>query len=288
MSLQRWLGAAWVVVSLLSACADNPPAPIEDRTRPAARAGDAGASPVPAYRSQPVPGQPYTVQRGDTLYAIAFGLGVDHKALAARNGIGAPYTIFPGQVLATDLKSAAKPADTKKKPVQPAAPVPAPAVKVTPAPSTAPPVASKKTSPVVTKPSPPVVKTEPTKTLGPVTAWQWPTQGKVVRAYSANLHKGVDIAGSKGTAIRAAAPGVVVYAGTGVTGYGALLIVKHNEQYLSAYGHNDALLVREGAKVDAGQQIARMGSSGTDSVKLHFEIRRQGKPVDPMSLLPQR
>lgn len=273
-----------MVAGLLAACADNPPAPIEDRTRPTSSATGPAATPAPAYRSKPAPGKPYTVQRGDTLYAIAFGLGVDHRALAARNGILAPYTIYPGQVLATDLKSGAEPADTKKKVSKP----PPAAPTVTPAPISAPPQTSKKTSPVVTKPSPPVVKTEPTTALGPVRKWQWPAQGKVVRGYSASLHKGVDIAGSRGTAIRAAAAGVVVYAGTGVTGYGALLIVKHNEQYLSAYGHNDALLVREGATVEAGQQIARMGSSGTDSVKLHFEIRRQGKPVDPISLLPQR
>ena len=108
------------------------------------------------------------------------------------------------------------------------------------------------------------------------------------RAYSAERHKGIDLVGERGSPVKATAPGVVVYAGTGVTGYGALLIVKHNHTYLSAYGHNDALLVVEGQQVDAGQVIARMGSTSSDSVKLHFEIRRNGRPVNPTSLLPQR
>lgn len=108
------------------------------------------------------------------------------------------------------------------------------------------------------------------------------------RAFSDVLHKGIDIAGQRGDPVYATASGVVVYAGTGVKGYGALLIVKHNDQFLSAYGHNDAMLVSEGAGISAGQQIARMGSSGTDTVKLHFEIRRQGQPVDPLRLLPKR
>jgi lipoprotein NlpD len=122
----------------------------------------------------------------------------------------------------------------------------------------------------------------------PVDRWSWPTEGKVSRAYSAERHKGIDLVGERGSPVMATAAGVVVYAGTGVTGYGALLIVKHNDTYLSAYGHNDALLVAEGQQVDAGQVIARMGSTSSDSVKLHFEIRRNGRPVNPTSLLPQR
>jgi lipoprotein NlpD len=122
----------------------------------------------------------------------------------------------------------------------------------------------------------------------PVDRWSWPTEGKVSRAYSAERHKGIDLVGERGSPVKATAAGVVVYAGTGVTGYGALLIVKHNDTYLSAYGHNDALLVAEGQQVDAGQVIARMGSTSSDSVKLHFEIRRNGRPVNPTSLLPQR
>ena len=122
----------------------------------------------------------------------------------------------------------------------------------------------------------------------PVSRWRWPSEGKVIRTYSSNLHKGIDLSGDRGDPVRAVASGKVVYAGTGVTGYGSLLIIKHNDTYLSAYGHNERLLVSENTSVIAGQQIATMGSSGTDSVKLHFELRRRGKPVDPLTLLPMR
>jgi lipoprotein NlpD len=121
-----------------------------------------------------------------------------------------------------------------------------------------------------------------------VSRWRWPSRGKVVRTFAANVHKGIDIAGKRGDPVTSAAAGKVVYAGAGVTGYGSLIIVKHNDTYLSAYGHNERLLVSEGSVVNAGQQIATMGSSGTNSVKLHFELRRQGKPVDPLTLLPKR
>ena len=118
--------------------------------------------------------------------------------------------------------------------------------------------------------------------------WRWPTRGKVVRGFSGTTHKGIDIDGKAGDAVRATAAGQVVYAGSGLVGYGNLLIVKHNPVYLSAYGHNRKLLVEEGDQVNAGQRIAEKGSSATNSVKLHFEIRREGKPVDPNKLLPAR
>jgi lipoprotein NlpD len=110
----------------------------------------------------------------------------------------------------------------------------------------------------------------------------------VTRGFSESVHKGVDIAGTRGDPVVAAAAGKVVYAGTGIVGFGELLILKHNEVYLSAYGHNDRLLVAEGQTVTAGQTIAEKGSSGTDSVKLHFEIRKEGKPIDPQRVLPRR
>jgi lipoprotein NlpD len=102
------------------------------------------------------------------------------------------------------------------------------------------------------------------------------------------VHKGIDIAGNTGDPVVAVAAGKVVYAGTGIVGFGELLIVKHNDEYLSAYGHNDRLLVTEGQVVAAGQTIAEKGSSGTDTVKLHFEIRKEGKPIDPQRVLPRR
>lgn len=121
-----------------------------------------------------------------------------------------------------------------------------------------------------------------------VKVWRWPSSGPVTRRYSSSVHKGIDIGGKRGDAVNAVADGVVVYAGTGIVGFGELLIVKHNDTYLSAYGHNNRLLVREKESVRAGQKIAEKGSSGTDTVKLHFEIRREGKPIDPLKLLPRR
>jgi lipoprotein NlpD len=122
----------------------------------------------------------------------------------------------------------------------------------------------------------------------PVAKWLWPTNGKVTRGYSSSVHKGIDIDGKRGDGIYAVAAGKVVYAGTGIVGYGELLIIKHSEVYLSAYGHNSRLLVSEGMQIKAGQKIAQKGSSGTDTVKLHFEIRKEGKPIDPKRVLPAR
>jgi len=121
-----------------------------------------------------------------------------------------------------------------------------------------------------------------------VKAWLWPTSGSVIRGYSESVHKGIDLGGARGDPVVAVAAGKVVYSGTGIAGFGELLIIKHNETYLSAYGHNDRLLVVEGQTVVAGQTIAEKGSSGTDTVKLHFEIRKEGKPIDPQRVLPRR
>lgn len=267
---------------LLGACADKPPAPIEDRT--------GGGTARPEER--------YTVLRGDTLYSIAFRYGLDYRRLAAANSIAAPFTIYPGQILR--LREAepppAAPARTPT-PVarSPARTVPAPSSKGTPpAPEPSSP-ASRKAS--AAKASPQGSAASPTAAAAATPApaagegpgpWRWPAAGRVTRSFDRNLHKGIDLAGARGDAVRAAAGGRVVYAGSGIAGYGLMLIVRHNDEYLSAYGHNDELLVDEGASVRAGQTIARFGSSGTDTVKLHFEIRRGGRPVDPRQVLPKR
>jgi lipoprotein NlpD len=202
----------------------------------------------------------HLVVRGDTLHAIAWRYGMDYRALAGINNISPPYTIYPGQVLSLRAGSA-PPAPQVKKPV---------------------------TAPrAVTKSSPPrVIKSSNGKAGSAVDTWSWPTRGQVVRRFSGTVHKGIDIDGEAGDRVNATAAGRVVYAGSGIVGYGRLVIVKHNEDYLSAYGHNQRLLVGEGETVAAGQQIAEKGSSGTNTVKLHFEIRRQGTPVDPLKLLP--
>jgi lipoprotein NlpD len=242
---------------------------------------------------QPVTTGQYVVKRGDTLFSIAFRYGWDWKALAARNNIPEPYTIHVGQAIRFDGRSASN--------AVAAAPVVAPQVSSSTSSS---PSGSLKTTvisrpvnaaPVVTAPASTTSATVPVNT--PVVAgarsasgWAWPTNGILIAKFSSNgsLNKGIDIAGDLGQPVLAASDGSVVYAGSGLRGYGELLIIKHSDTYVSAYGHNRRLLVREGQQVKAGQTIAEMGSTGADRVKLHFEIRRQGKPVDPLEFLPRR
>ena len=273
---------ALAIAALLAGCSSTPSSGVRVVDR-------AAATP---QRPQTTTGQ-YVVKRGDTLYSIAFRYGWDYKALGARNNIPPPYTIRPGQVLRFDGQAgspavASAPAPTvvtrsnstsssstttiiRRTVVAPAA--------VTPGVSS--PESSSATAPVST-PVP----------AGEVVAggWTWPANGVLIGKFASNgsLNKGIDIAGDLGQPVFAASDGSVVYAGSGLRGYGELVIIKHSDTYVSAYGHNRRLLVREGQQVKAGQTIAEMGSTGTDRVKLHFEIRRQGKPVDPMQFLPRR
>jgi lipoprotein NlpD len=167
-------------------------------------------------------------------------------------------------------------------PPQPAAPAAVPAPAVTPSAKTAEP-----TKPEAAKPEP-AERTGPTVEEGEVADWAWPAKGKVVAGFNDTASaKGVDIAGTQGQPVYAAAAGKVVYSGSGLRGYGKLVIIKHNKTYLSAYAHNSQILVKEGQEVTKGQKIAEMGSTDTDRVKLHFEIRKQGKPVDPTKYLPE-
>jgi len=229
---------------------------------------------------QPVTHGQYRVQRGDTLYSIAFRYGWDWKELAAYNRIPAPYTIRVGQPIRFGRGSAAaaprtaanaRPASAARNP----APVsnPQPVLAASQAPQAAPPAAP--------------VAVPAVRSAG---GWAWPANGELIALFSSNssLNKGIDIGGDIGQPVLAASAGSVVYAGSGLRGYGELIIIKHNDTYVSAYGHNRRLLVREGQQVKAGERIAEMGATGTDRVKLHFEIRRQGKPVDPLQYLPRR
>ena len=265
---------------LVSACAGNAAAPIEDRSRPGTARG----------------AQSYTVRRGDTLFSIAFRYGLDYRRLAAANAIVRPYTIFPGQRLMlreAPARSAAESLASRGSPTVAAAPKVSPeaakgtAVKARPAPPSA------KTAPAPGQAAPAsaaAVSAKAASGAAPAASasWRWPAAGRVVRRFDGTLNKGIDIAGPRGDVVRATRAGRVVYAGTGIAGYGLMLILRHSEEYLSAYGHSDALLVKEGDAVRAGQGVARRGSSGTDSVKLHFEIRRHGRPLDPLSVLPER
>ena len=207
------------------------------------------------------PGASTTVRRGDTLFAIASRNNVRLQDLAAWNGIDPPYTIYPGQKLRLypagkgGSTASTRPASSPGKPATPAASAPKPAA----------PAASD-------------IK------------WRWPADGELIGRYVAGepTKQGIDIAGASGAPVRAAADGVVVYSGSGLVGYGELIIIKHNEQWLSAYGHNRNRLVNEGQLVRSGQQIAEMGRSGAPREMLHFEVRYNGKPVDPLTYLPKR
>lgn len=228
-------------------------------------------------RSQP-PGreiQRHWVSAGETLYSIAWRYDVDHRRLAQHNGISPPFTIYPGQVLRLDvhnMAARAKPREGSE-----------PSSVVTPPKAKAPVDRQKNKTPAPKSSSaPPLVAGNPD--------WRWPVKGRVIAAFGAStgLNQGIDISGKLGDSVQAAAAGQVVYAGNGLRGYGNLVIIKHNDTYLSAYAHNRRLKVTEGDAVKAGEVIAEMGSSGTDSVRLHFEIRRDGKPVDPIGYLPKR
>jgi len=227
----------------------------------------------------------YVVKRGDTLYSIAWAHGLSYQQLAASNGIRYPYTIYTGQRL--DLQAASpvpapapmRETTTRTRPVPQPAPLPA----ATPLPAPAATPAARVATPAVA----------PAATTAAVADydghWVWPTRGRLLRSYqsSGRGKKGIDIGGHEGQPVKAAANGKVVYAGSGLVGYGRLIIIKHNENLLSAYGHNSKLLVSEGDQVRAGQQIAEMGSSGTNRTELYFEVRKDGKPVDPLRYLPK-
>jgi lipoprotein NlpD len=280
----------------LAGCASEGPAPVEDHSL---NAGTSRPRPAtPASRPAAAPGGTYRVQRGDTMYSIAFRHGVDYRDLAQWNGISPPYTIYPGRELRLAPPHAAaapKPpvAQAPPRPATAAAPKPVPfepAAAPPPtragAPTAAPPVASTAPPPSAPPPSP---SEAPAAASGDI-AWRWPADGQVVGAYVAGdpMKQGIDIAGKAGAPVKAAADGTVVYSGNGLIGYGELIIVKHSPGFLSAYGHNQKRLVQEGDKVKGGQTIAEMGSSGASRDELHFEIRKNGKPSNPLDYLPRR
>jgi lipoprotein NlpD len=262
-----------------------------------------------AYRATPAPPRPavsplprdgvHRVQRGETLYGISFRYGLNYRDVATWNGIADPYLIEVGQRLrltptrGAPVASAPPPRPLATAP-KPAAPRPAP---TQPTASSLPPVTgTTQPAPVAPRPatpapaSPPVAAPPAPIAITGAPSWQWPTQGELVGRFVAGdqTRQGVDIAGKSGQDVRASADGVVVYSGAGLVGYGELIIVKHSEEWLSAYAHNQKRLVGEGTRVSAGQVIATLGRTGAPRDMLHFEIRRNGKPVDPLGLLPRR
>lgn len=227
------------------------------------------SSSAPPRVSTPKPGASVVVKRGDTLYRLAVNNGISPMDLALWNGISPPYTIYPGQRLWLYPRQGTARASTTTA-------------------GTRPPATGGQRTTVRPTQAPPQPTTPPPVTSN--VAWRWPTEGQVASRFAAGdpTRQGIDIVGRSGQPVRAAADGVVVYSGSGLVGYGELVIVKHDEQWLSAYGHNRTRLVNEGARVKAGQQIAEMGSTGAARDMLHFEIRYNGKPVDPLQSLPRR
>jgi lipoprotein NlpD len=213
-------------------------------------------------------GTNYIVQAGDTLYSISFRAGLNYRDVAAWNNIDESYHIQSGQKLRLTA-----PTQVPSSTVVKSSLAPLPNVK-----------------PTLVKPAPVVGSTvKPVVAATTSIVWQWPAKGEIISAYIADdkTNQGINIAGKSGQKILAASDGVVVYSGAGLIGYGELLIVKHNNEWISAYAHNSKRLVAEGVKVKAGQHIADMGRTGAVRDMLHFEIRRNGKPVDPLLYLPK-
>ncbi|OCF93772.1 hypothetical protein A9G17_11935 [Gilliamella sp. wkB7] len=265
-------------------------------------------------------GDTYTVSRGDTLYYIAWVTGNDYRSLAAKNNIKKPYSVSVGQVLdvsggttvvtqqvtsnqttqqvvvtnptskVTDTKTAPTPTTTTS------TPVPTPVLTTTTTTTTT--SGKNQTSSVVQTTQTVTDSVSNTTNNGKTNlsdtgtsatkvaniTWQWPAKGKIIEKFS-NASKGIDIAGGLGNKVMAAADGRVVYSGNALPGYGNLIIIKHNDDYLTAYAHNQSILVKEQQAVRAGEQIATMGATGTSSVRLHFEIRYKAKSVDPLKYL---
>ncbi len=254
---------------LLAACSSTSEAPVTDRSAKLARYQSSVTGPPPKY------GYAYTVRKGDTLYSIAYAIKQDYQRVAAWNGIRKPYTIYVGQRLRL------YPTRSSKK--KTATPQPSRSTSASKPTTTSKPATSTARPPAKTASS-------GGKYLGTVKSWRWPTRSyKVASRFSpSNGREGIDISGRKGDAVYSTANGEIVYAGNGLRGYGRLIIVKHNNTYLSAYAHNEKILVTEGQGVRAGQKIAEMGTGGTGRYKLHFEIRKKGTPVNPLKYLPKR
>lgn len=281
------LAGACVAVVVLSGCGSTAVnrAPVEDRGSSAGKAGTVidprtqAVKQPPGFENAGKAGY-YTVKPGDTLMRIGLETGQGHKDIARWNALDNPDKIEVGQVLrvvppVADTVAVAKPvasssATTTSLPAAGAASAPAKAAST--------PVAA------ASAPSTPAAAASGEDEL----AWIWPGNGPVVAGFDEAKNKGLDIGGNAGDPVLAAGEGKVVYAGAGLRGYGNLIILKHNNTYLTAYAHNQTLLVKEDQTVKKGQKIAEMGSSDADRVKLHFEVRRQGKPVDPARYLPAR
>ncbi len=305
--MRRWTGGATFLIAALTGCTTISlrEAPIVDRSerRVPAAAPATTAQQVAAREAHD--GQ-YVVQRGDTLYSIALAFGQDYRDLARWNGLDDPSRLQVGQSLrvappvdgpggavvaavpvapvgaaevrplegATSLPPVPPPASPTVAPPSPVTLPPA----VTPAPAT-----PKVTEPAVRTPTPAASAVKE-----PALTWAWPAAGKVIESFDEARNKGIGIAGKEGDPVLAANDGEVVYGGDRLRGYGNLIIIKHTDDFISAYAHNRQILVKQGQVVKRGQRIAEMGKTDSDVPKLHFEVRRAGKPIDPLKFLPNR
>lgn len=267
---------------VLAACAPWQPTPDSHR----------GSQPRAEKRVVQTPPAWYRVERGDTLYSIAFRYDLDWRKVARWNGIDEPYTIRPGQELRMSAPPEPLPRRTASNPdpsiSNPGGDDPE-AESELESTAPAPERNQARNEPTAASASPPPVSaSDDTRTVGGV-AWQWPTAGQLARSFDpADTRKGIGVAGEAGQEVLAAASGRVVYSGTALIGYGELIIIKHSDQLLSAYGHNRRRLVGEGDQVQRGQQIAELGQDDRQEEMLHFEIRRDGEPVNPLDYLPKR
>jgi lipoprotein NlpD len=257
----KWCGSL-LLAACLTGCGTLPLSPVSEQ-------GTNLRHPESVYRE---------VLPGDTLYSISWESGRDYRDVARWNGIAPPYIIVPGQKLRLFPPASAERAR---------APTPKPSSPPPERSATAESSASGKKSSVV-EPAMPASRRASARAARQL-AWTWPTEGRLVERYSATgPNKGIDIAGRRGQPILAAAAGQVVYQGGGLRGYGQLIIIKHNADFLSAYAHCDKIYVKEGNVIKRGQKIADMGSSGANQTQLHFEIRYRGAPVDPQDYLPKK
>lgn len=319
--MRTWCALVALAVLSLAGCATRREARVVERSWEPRAAQRSTIAPAPSRRGA---SPDHVVVRGDTLHAIAFARGVSVSELATWNSLSPPYTIYPGQRLRVGhagarMTTPSQPA--RRYPVRPAQPMNRETVDRTrpteryrdeplPAPRRAPPPPPPPGAPITTPlddggttttqpvdaapPSAPpargpAIPAAPTRSAAGI-AWRWPAAGGVATRFSAGdpARQGVDIRGKHGDPVVAAADGEVVYSGSGLLGYGELIIVKHAGEFLSAYAYNRKRLVAEGDRVSAGQPIAEMGRRGGAIDLVHFEIRRGGRPVDPLQFLPPR
>lgn len=299
----RQFYASLVMVAVLAGCASSGQrAPVVERGEAPKGSVVADETRKKLAREKDWRPQIHVVQKGDTLYSIAFDYGFDYHELAELNGIQDPGVIQIGQQIRLfpgGARPIIPPAAVEIKPIVPAVREQprlakyeysdAAVAQIEKIQQLAQPVAIVAESKPRPEPKPkPETRTDDAADNGEDEALEWsmPAQGKLVAGFSGSSSKGIDIAGRLGQPVFASAPGKVVYSGSGLRGYGKLVIIKHNKTYLSAYAHNNQVLVKEGQNVTRGQKIAEMGNTDADQVKLHFEVRRFGKPVDPAKYLP--